>query len=283
MTPVLKVLTEFMDLYLLSALRYVVGLPVLWFAWMLARAPSGAPRPLETGRLTRLGLAMCAFSILYTFGVRHSHPVTAAIVLNLGPVISALMARALLGARMVAGFPVALTLGLLGAAMVIAGAPGFRERGLGFEGGEPLLLIAQICWQWYSIRAQQWLGDRGQIGLSAITSTVAGIWMLAGFTILYGAGIAGGPPPDLTWLHIAYLVWICVFGVAIAVLLWNYGVSRLTLPVASLHMNGAPVVAVLTAWAIGQPPTWLQLLGGVVVVAGIVYLQTRQLASARPT
>jgi drug/metabolite transporter (DMT)-like permease len=281
MTPILKELTEVMDLWLLSALRYVLGLPVLWLAWMLATAPRNDPKPMNVGQLSALGLAMSAFSVLFTFGVRHSHPVTAAIVLNTGPVIATVMAWLLLRAKPAPGFGIALTLSLTGAALVVIGAPGFAERGFGFQGGEPLLIVAQVCWQWYSIRAQQWLGDRGQIGLSAISSTVAGIWMIAGYAALYGAGLAGGLPPTISALSVGYLVWVCVFGVAVAILLWNYGVSRLSLPIASLHMNAAPVVAVLTSWALGHPPTALQVLGGVVVLSGIVYMQTRQFLRAR--
>jgi drug/metabolite transporter (DMT)-like permease len=105
--------------------------------------------------------------------------------------------------------------------------------------------------------------------------------MFAGYAAIYGAGLAGGLPDTISTLSIGYLVWVCVFGVAVAVLMWNYGVSRLSLPIASLHMNAAPVVAVLTSWALGRPPTALQVLGGVVVLSGIVYMQTRQFARAR--
>ena len=52
--------------------------------------------------------------------------------------------------------------------------------GLGLEGGEILLVIAQLCWSWYSIRAQQWLADRGQIALSALTSSVASVLLARG-------------------------------------------------------------------------------------------------------
>jgi drug/metabolite transporter (DMT)-like permease len=281
MTPLLKVLTEVIDIWLLAALRYVLGLPFLALCLLLAAPRRQVTRKLDIGQLALLGLAMMAFSVLYTVGVRYSHPVTAVIVLNFGPVISAVMARIMLGTRTAPGFGVALGLSLAGGMLVVYGTPGARERGLGLEGGEPLLLIAQICWQWYSIRAQQWFGDRGQIGLSTITSAAAALWMLVGYLTLLGAGVAGGPPPTLAWHHIAYLVWICVFGVAVAILLWNVGVSRLGLPVASLHMNATPVFAVLTAAAIGLPPTAWQIVGGVIVLAGIVYMQLLQFRRAR--
>lgn len=281
MTPILKQLTTSIDLWLLSSMRYLLGLPVLWLAWWLVRRPSGAKRPARIGELASLGLAMAGFSVLYTFGVRHSHPVTAAIVLNTGPVIAAAMAWLLLRAKPVRGFWIAVALSLTGAALVIVGAPGFRERGLGFEGGEALLIVAQIGWQWYSIRAQQWLGDRGQIGLSAITTTVGGLWMVALYGGIVATGAGGALPAEVTPVQVGYLIWVSVFGVAVATLLWNFGVSRLSLPVASLHMTASPVVAVATAWIVGYPPTLLQVAGGAVVLSGIVYLQTCQLMRAR--
>lgn len=281
MTPLLKVLTDVMDVWLLAALRYVLGLPILGLCLLLAAPPPRTPRRLDLRRLAVLGLAMTVFSVLYTIGVRYSHPVTATIVLNVGPVISTIMARVMLGTRVAPGFPVALGLAMVGGLLVIYGTPGARERGLSLEGGEPLLIVAQVCWQWYSIRAQQWLGDRGQIGLSTISSLAAASWMLVGYLALWGTGVAGGWPTALEWHHVAYLVWICVFGVAVAILLWNTGVSRIGLPVSSLHMNATPVFAVLTAAAIGLPPTWLQVAGGMLVLAGIVYMQVLQFRRAR--
>ncbi|WP_178130343.1 DMT family transporter [Reyranella sp. CPCC 100927] len=281
MTPLLKVLTEVIDVWLLAALRYVLGLPFLALCLLVAARPTQAPGKLNPGRLAILGLAMTAFSILYTIGVRYSHPVTAVVVLNFGPVISAVMARFMLGTRTAPGFPVALGLALVGGLMVLYGTPGTRERGLALEGGEPLLVIGQICWQWYSIRAQQWLGDRGQIGLSTITSAVAAFWMVLVYVAMWGGGVAGGVPDTLTWREVAYLIWICVFGVAVAIVLWNVGVSRVGLPVAALHMNASPVFAVLTAAAIGLPPTALQIAGGLLVLGGIVYMQLLQVRRAR--
>ena len=281
MTPLLKVLTDVIDVWLLAALRYVLGLPFLAACLLVVARPAQPPRKLNAARLAILGLAMTAFSILYTIGVRYSHPVTAVVVLNFGPVISAVMARVMLGTRMAPGFPVALGLALLGGAMVLFGTPGVRERGFTLEGGEPLLVIGQICWQWYSIRAQQWLGDRGQIGLSTITSAVAALWMVLVYLTLWGSGVAGSVPDGLTWRHALYLVWICVFGVAVAIVLWNVGVSRVGLPVAALHMNASPVFAVLTAAAIGLPPTGLQIAGGLLVLCGIVYMQVLQVRRAR--
>ena len=77
------------------------------------------------------------------------------------------------------------------------------------------------------------------------------------------------------------LVWIGVLGVAVAVLLWNTGVSLVGVPVASLFSNSAPVFAIGLAALMGFEPSWLQLAGGAVVMGGIAQLQIRQMRAAR--
>jgi drug/metabolite transporter (DMT)-like permease len=78
------------------------------------------------------------------------------------------------------------------------------------------------------------------------------------------------------------IVWIGVLGVAVAVLLWNTGVSLVGVPVASLFSNSAPVFAIGLAALMGFEPSWLQLAGGVVVMGGIAQLQIRQMRATRP-
>ena len=224
---------------------------------------------------------MSAFSVLYTFGVAHSHPATAAIVLMCGPIWATILSRLMLGSTTPPGFFLTLSIVVAGGIVVVIGTPGRTPGAYGLEGGEALLVVAQFCWSWYSIRAQQWLSDRGQVALSALTSTVASV--LLGFVVA-GVWAAGGitwPARAPTALELGMVVWIGVLGVAVAVLLWNTGVSLVGVPVASLFSNSAPVFAIGLAALMGREPSWLQVAGGVVVLGGIAQHQIRQMRSAR--
>lgn len=281
MIPVLGALAEHYDKWLLSWSRYILGLPVLWLAVWWSTPPVASPRPIDWQRLLRLGAAMSAFSVLYTFGVAHSHPATAAIVLMCGPIWATVLSRLMLGSTTPPGFFQTLSIVVAGGIVVVVGTPGRAPGAYGLEGGEALLVVAQVCWSWYSIRAQQWLSDRGQVALSALTSTVASI--LLGFVVA-GVWAAGGitwptrAPTPVEWVMV---VWIGVLGVAVAVLLWNTGVSLVGVPVASLFSNSAPVFAIGLAALMGREPSWLQVAGGVVVLGGIAQHQIRQMRSAR--
>ena len=70
-------------------------------------------------------------------------------------------------------------------------------------------------------------------------------------------------PSTVEWGMIA---WIGVLGVAVAVILWNVGVSLVGVPVASLFSNSAPVFAIGVAALMGSEPSWLQLGGGALVL-----------------
>ncbi|MCW5736254.1 MAG: DMT family transporter [Enhydrobacter sp.] len=281
MVPVLSALAQHYDAWLLSWLRYVLGMPVLWIAVMFSTRPVLTPAPLRAGRLLKLGAAMTVFSVLYTFGVAHSHPATAAIVLMCGPITATILSRIMLGSIMPHGFLSTLMLVVGGGVVVVLGTPGRPVGGLGLRGGEILLIAAQICWSWYSIRAQQWLADRGQIMLSALTTSVASV-LLGGVCAAVWATV-GIPWPDRppTVPEAGMMLWIGVLGVAAAILLWNTGVSLVGVPVASLFSNSAPIFAIGLAALMGLEPSWLQLLGGAIVMGGIAIHQLRQMRLAR--
>lgn len=281
MIPVLAVLAEHYDKWLLSWMRYLLGLPVLWLAVLLGRPASGPLRPLRAGRLLGLGAAMTAFSVLYTFGVAHAHPATSAIVLMCGPIWATLLARLMLGAAMPPGFALTLALVVGGGVVVVLGTPGKIAGGFALEGGEPLLVIAQLCWSWYSIRAQQWLSDRGQIALSALTSSVASVLLGLVCGVAWAAGGIDWPTQPPTLVEAGMMAWIGVLGVAVAVLLWNTGVSLVGVPVASLFANSAPVFSIGLAALMGREPGGLQLVGGAIVMGGIAQHQIRQLRGTR--
>jgi drug/metabolite transporter (DMT)-like permease len=281
MIPVLSALSVHYDEWLLSWLRYVLGMPVLWIAVLFSTRPVANPAPLRAGRLLKLGAAMAVFSILYTFGVAHSHPVTAAIVLMCGPITATILSRIMLGSIMPPGFLPTLALVVGGGVIVVLGTPGRPTGGLGLRGGEILLIVAQVCWNWYSIRAQQWLADRGQIMLSAVTTSVASVVLAVACAGAWATVGIRWPDHTPTVTDAGMMIWIGVLGVAAAILLWNTGVSLVGVPVASLFSNSAPVFAIGLAALMGAEPSWLQLLGGAIVMSGIALHQLRQLRLAR--
>lgn len=283
--PVNAVLLRYLDPFVLTAGRLMLSVALLsGFVLWQERNQQGRtpflPAGLGLRRFLTLGFFMGGFNALFAFSVLFSHPITIAAINVVMPLTGALVARVMLAARLERGFGTALALTILGGALVVYGQPGFDVATLGLRGGEVLIVVAMVSWNIYSVRAQQWLGHLSQGRLTLVSTVSACLWLGTIAGMLLALGIEHLPslaPAQTPPLVVALFLYLALFPAAIGNTLWNHGVSVLGLPVSSLYVNLAPVFAVLVAIAFGFHPTWLQIAGGLVVMAGVFYMQLRKL------
>lgn len=283
MLPALALLLRRYDPFLLQFLRYGLAVPVLVALVLLLERRWPFSRDLPWLKVTLLGsIGMGAFASGYTFGVLFANPVSAAVVSNFGPLIAAIMARVMERTPFPRGLGLALVLAIGGGVVVVAGAP-VAQGQFGFRGGELLLIVSQGLWTWYSMKTQAWLAPLGltQLRITAVTATVAAVPL----ALVYAAAVYAGLAPALTAMpppgDLGQMLWIGVGGVAIAVLFWNIGVARIGVTISTLYLNLVPVFAVLTLAAFGTRIGAWQVLGGLLVIAGVGQMQYRRLRDSR--
>jgi drug/metabolite transporter (DMT)-like permease len=281
MVPLTAVALTTLDAFYLTAIRYSLALPALAAIAWVAGGRFPLRRYLPWRQIIPLGaVGMALFVLCFTLGVHYSDPITVAAMISGAPIVSAVMMRLLEGERLAARLPFAILLAVGGGLMVALGKPD-SVASQGFRGGEFLILTAMLVWAWYSIKSQAWLAARGltQPEISFLTTLAAAFFLWVAFLVAWAVGFAHAPTHALSafeWLNIAWLGLACT---ASAVLLWNYGVSRLGVTVATLQLNLEPVFAVLIGVALGAAAGWLQLLGGAVVLAGVLWVQMAPRAS----
>lgn len=165
----------------------------------------------------------------------------------------------------------ALVISLAGMVLVVAGAGTLGELDLL---GIGLSLIGAVSQTFYVLAARH--GFARVPGAQAAGLTMAGA---AGIYLVVGlaAGSLGGLAQPLASASAAWPVLLAgVIGAGIPTLAFITGIRMLGAPRAAILATFEPVVGVaLAALLLGQQPTVVQLLGGVMIIAAGVVLQLR--------
>ncbi|MBL8708182.1 MAG: EamA family transporter [Rhodospirillaceae bacterium] len=286
MVPAVAHLLGTWDPYFLAAIRYIGAVPLMWTTLLLLerRRPvvlADGSGPVSGPRIWLLGvIGIGCYSALFTVGIHFCHPVTAAILSATSPAVAAIVDRVIFGIPINRRMLPAIVLAILGCAIATVRL-NEAGRGFDFRGGELLIVLAFACWSWYSTAAQRWCRGWSQLRITTSTMTTGGVALAVIYLVAGVAGAAPFPPAlPASADDVLILAWVTIVLVALGVYLWNFGVKRTGVVVASLYLNLVPVVAIGIFALAGTAPSWPQLMGGVLVIAGVV-MSELQLLKAR--
>lgn len=275
--PVTAVLFRTFDPYWMQVWRVGFGAVALAAIVLATEGGRALAIPIPFGRFVLLGLSISLFLVVYNLGLRYTNTITAAAVMVGSPVYTALFLRALNGTPFDKGFWVAALLTAIGGAIAVLGRADAGGQGFVLQGGEPLIALSIIFWALYSLAAQKWFAPgETQVRRTYVSTLSAVGCSLALWALCRLAGIAGPPNTEPGVEAVAMLLVISVLATAVGGVTWNIGVSRLGIAAGSLWQNAVPVFAVLISMAFGIHPTGQQILGGVIVMAGVAYMQWRK-------
>jgi drug/metabolite transporter (DMT)-like permease len=206
-----------------------------------------------------------AFNVLFFLGMRSTSPVNGALIMSANPLLTALLAVAMSGARLRPRQLVAMPIALAGVAFVVLGGGAAAGAGLHVDLGDLLLIGGSVSWALYNVIVGQRL-PRGVSGLANTTGV-----MSAGALVLTTVALAAGSPVHLPQPGAgAALGLMAIGGSVCAYLFWNAGIARLGAARAAPFMNLVPVSSMLIAACEGQLPTGVQLAGGAAVIGALV-------------
>jgi len=274
--PVTKVMLGHFDLLPMTAIRTSTGAATLAVLLLLLEGAQALRVELGLLRFLLLGLIMSSFFACYSIGIYFSNPITAATIQVASPLVSAATVRCVTGARFDPGFGVALGLTLLGGA--ILSASGLADGGaFVFGGGEAIVLASTVLWTLYSIKTQVWFTRASQLQRAYVASLSSAGWLLTGTAVLMAFGLTRSPLGVTEgWVWTQLLV-VAILASGVGSYGWNIGASRLGVAVATLWLNLVPFFAVLWSMVYGFIPNAYQIVGGLVALSGVVYMQARKL------
>lgn len=278
--PVSKVMLLHFDVVPMLAVRTLTAVATLAMVLVLAEGVGSLRIEVGLKRFLLIGLMMSGFFVIFTIGIRFSNPISAAAVQVAGPLVAAATVRLVTGMRFDPGFGVALALTLSGGTILAAGSL-FGQGALTLGGGEIIVLLSNALWTIYSLKAQAWFDRASQLHRAYVASLSALGWMVPLSLALVAMGWARSPfvVTDV-WVWTQLLL-VAVFASAMGAYFWNIGASRLGVAIASLWVNLVPFFAVLWSMAYGFMPNIYQIVGGLVALSGVVYMQWRKLQSMK--
>jgi drug/metabolite transporter (DMT)-like permease len=230
-------------------------------ALVLARhEPMPARRDLP--RLALFGLLwLGAYNVLLNAAERHVDAGTAAMLVNVGPVLIAILAGRLLGE----GFPRNLFTGCaiaFGGAILIGIAT--SERGLDSVGGAALCLAAAVAYAFGVVVQKPLLAHNSGLSVTFLACVVAAIACLPfGPRLVHEVGHA--PASAVAWT--AYLGLVPT---AMGFTTWAYALKRTSAGRMGAFTYLVPPLAVLLGWIVlSESPPALALGGGLLCLAGV--------------
>ena len=261
-----------------NALRFTLASAVMLGIALVSRGGFKIA-PGDGKKLFALGLLGNAlYQSFFISGMAHTRAGNAALLLATTPLCTAILGRIrkheYFTARGVAGLLLAF------AGIVLIVLSGHGEFSIGETVlGDCLLLASTVCWSLYTVGSRNLIHTYGSIKATAImmASGTPLLWLVCAPSLIRQNWSQVRP---VAWAGLAFSA---IFAIAVAYMIWSYGVRKIGSTRTAIYSNITPIVALLVAWpALGESPTFGQLAGAVVIFAG-VYLVRHGMIAVAPT
>ncbi|MGW1212329.1 DMT family transporter [Streptomyces sp. NPDC002499] len=248
----------------------VVALGILWGVRREGLPPRSAWRGIAISGVLWFGFYM----VVLNWGEQQVDAGTAALVVNIGPILIALLGSRLLGDAM----PPRL---LAGMAVSFAGAVtvGLSMSGQGGSSvlGVVLCLLAAVAYAGGVVAQKPALAQA-----SALQVTTFGC-LIGAVVCLPFAGQLVHQAADAPVSATLNMVYLGVFPTALAFTTWAYALARTTASKMGATTYAVPALVVLMSWlALGEVPGLLTLAGGALCLAGVAVSRSRARAAVVP-
>lgn len=239
----------------------VIAAAVLVFIGMRPIARADWPRILIAALLGNVG-----YQVLAHFGIKTVPASWTGMLFGLEPVFIALFAVLLAGERMTAWLAAGILVALAGTAVLMF------SSGFGGEAsllGLTLVALSTMGWGIYTVVLRPAAKKYGAFEMSCLTLAISAFPSLLFATPDLPRMLAALTP--MQWSATGFLV---IFGTFLAVVAWNYGVSRTTSSSAGMLLYVQPLVATIGGAALLQEALTLPLfVGGLLIIGGVALAQ----------
>jgi drug/metabolite transporter (DMT)-like permease len=258
-------LSEFSPLAF-NATRFALASVVLAvFLWTTGTRLSFDRR--DVSRLLGLGLlGNVLYQVLFIYGIDGTRAGNAALMLSTVPLVVTILSVALRHESISATGWGGVLLSISGIAVILWGSSRGVQFGSDTLRGDVMTLAAAVGWSVYTVLSSPYVQKYGALPVTTLTLWTGTVGLLAVSAPALAAQEWGSVSPG-AWSGLAFSG---VLSIALAYILWYYGVRHLGSSRTAVYSNTVPVVALLVAWlTLGEVPTWAQVGGTAMILGGI--------------
>lgn len=235
------------------------------------RRPGRALRRLGRSdwvRIVVIGILWYAvYMLALNTGERRVDAGTSAMLVQLSPILIAVLAAIFLGERFTRWLVLGLLLAFAGVVVISLGTSDGGGRDLL---GVVLCLVAAVAYSVSLVLQKPLSGRFSALQLTWLACTVGTIVMLPWLGQLI-ADVRHAPASSTLWV-----VYLGVFPTAVAFTTYGYGLSHLPASRLGIATYVVPVITVVLAWVLlGETPPALAYVGGAIALAGVALSRRR--------
>ena len=240
--------------------RLLVGAAVLGTIALVRREP--LPRARDLSLIALCGLLwFAAYNVALNAAERRVDAGTAAMLVNVGPLLIALLAGLLLGEGFPKGLFAGCAIAFAGVALIAVATSDSTSAG---GAGTALCLLAALGYAGGVVTQKVVLRRVSPLLTTFLCCVVAAAALSAAAPSLVGE-LGDAPAASVGWV-----LYLGAAPTAIAFTTWAYALARTGAGRLSVTTYLVPALSVLLAWALlGETPPALAFLGGAVCLAGV--------------
>jgi drug/metabolite transporter (DMT)-like permease len=219
----------------------------------------------------------CGYQILAHIGLEQVPASWTGMIFGMEPMLVALfaimIARGRLSAQLIAGMAVSLAgIGILAMGSIFSHESDASLFGLF------LIIVSAIGWAIYVVLIRPVARKYGSFEMSCLTLAISALPM-----VLFMRPGIDSEVASLSASQWAAVIFLIVFGTFLAVVLWNYAITRIERSHAGLSLYVQPAAAALGGvLLLGESLTWPLVVGGAIIIAGVAVSQWQQLPAREP-